>query len=99
MAMNRSFIAPTFGPNWASRRGVSIRAWAEHVGADEVGIYRGTWEPLFRSQGMQNPTPRIRMLDGFNEGWIEFENGAASSRKGEVAPKTVLQTLVEREGK
>src|SRR5258708_33887035 len=24
MAMNRSFIAPTFGPNWASRRGVSI---------------------------------------------------------------------------
>src|SRR5260370_42634260 len=38
MAMNRSFIAPTFGPNWASRRGVSIRAWADHVGADEVGI-------------------------------------------------------------
>jgi hypothetical protein len=48
---------------------------------------------------MQNPTPRIRMLDGFNEGWIEFENGAAGSRKGEVALKTVLQTLVEREGK
>src|SRR5260370_20315476 len=24
MAMNRSFIAPTFGPNWASRSGVSI---------------------------------------------------------------------------
>jgi hypothetical protein len=40
---------------------------------------------LFRSQGMTNPTPRIRMLDGFNEGWIEFENGEASSRKGEVA--------------
>src|ERR1700682_1870395 len=30
-------------------------------------VARGTWEPLFRSQGMQNPTPRIRMLDGFNE--------------------------------
>jgi hypothetical protein len=39
------------------------------------------------------------MLDGFNEGWIEFENGAAGSQKGEVALKTVLQTLVEREGK
>ena len=62
-------------------------------------VPRGTWEPLFRSQGMQNPTPRIRMLDGFNKGWIEFENGAAGSRKGEVALKTVLQTLVEREGK
>jgi NAD(P)H dehydrogenase (quinone) len=60
-------------------------------------VPRGNWEPLFRSQGMQNPTPRIRMLDGFNEGWIEFENGAAGSQKGDVTLKTVLQTLVERE--
>jgi hypothetical protein len=37
------------------------------------------------------------MLDGFNEGWIEFENGQAGSRKGTVALKTVLQTLIERE--
>jgi NAD(P)H dehydrogenase (quinone) len=56
-----------------------------------------SWEQLFRSQGMRNPVPRIRMLDGFNEGWIEFENGQAGSRKGEVALKTVLQTLIERE--
>ena len=48
---------------------------------------------------MKNPIPRIRMLDGFNEGWIAFENGDAGSRKGEVALKSVLQTLVEREGK
>jgi len=61
-------------------------------------VPRGIWEPLFQSQGMQNPTPRIRMLDGFNEGWIEFENGAAGSQKGQVALKTVLQKLVEREG-
>jgi NAD(P)H dehydrogenase (quinone) len=62
-------------------------------------VPRGTWEPLFRSQDMKNPTPRIRMLDGFNEGWIEFENGEAGSRKGEVSPKTVLQMLIKREGK
>jgi hypothetical protein len=62
-------------------------------------VPRETWEQLFRSQGMKNPAPRIRMLDGFNEGWIEFENGDAGSRKGEVALKSVLQTLVEREGK
>jgi len=67
------------------------------VSMDDVP--RETWEQLFRSQGMKNPTPRIRMLDGFNEGWIEFENGEAGSRKGEVALKSVLQTLVEREGK
>ena len=30
---------------------------------------------------------------------IKFENGDAGSRKGEVALKSVLQTLVEREGK
>ena len=61
-------------------------------------VPRETWEQLFRSQGMKNPTPRIRMLDGFNDGWIEFENGDAGSQRGEVALKSVLQTMVEREG-
>lgn len=61
-------------------------------------VPRESWEQLFRSQGMKNPMPRMRMLDGFNEGWIEFENGQAGSRKGEVALKTVLQALIERDG-
>jgi len=34
-------------------------------------VPRETWETLFRAQGMQNPMPRMRMVDGFNEGWIE----------------------------
>jgi NAD(P)H dehydrogenase (quinone) len=62
-------------------------------------VPRETWEPLFRSQGMKNPTPRIRMLDGFNEGWIEFEGGQAGTRKGSVALKNVLRSLIERQGK
>jgi uncharacterized protein YbjT (DUF2867 family) len=62
-------------------------------------VPRDTWESLFLSQGMKNPTPRIRMLDGFNEGWIEFEGGEANSQKGKVAPETVLRTLIERAGK
>jgi NAD(P)H dehydrogenase (quinone) len=37
------------------------------------------------------------MLDGFNEGWIEFEAGQAGSRKGSVAMETVLRMLIERE--
>jgi hypothetical protein len=61
-------------------------------------VPRETWEPLFRSQGMKNPGPRIRMLDGFNEGWIEFEGGEAGSRKGNVAVGAVLKTLIERQG-
>ena len=40
--------------------------------------------------------PRIRMLDGFNEGWIEFEG---DSRKGEVALETALRALIEEDGK
>ena len=56
-----------------------------------------TWETLFKSQGMKNPEPRIQMLDGFNEGWIEFEGKEASSRKGKVTLETVLRTLIERD--
>jgi NAD(P)H dehydrogenase (quinone) len=62
-------------------------------------VPKTTWESLFLSQGMKNPTPRIQMLDGFNEGWIEFESGEAGSRKGKVALETVLRTLIERETK
>ncbi|MGA3260215.1 MAG: NmrA family NAD(P)-binding protein [Bryobacteraceae bacterium] len=57
-------------------------------------VPRETWEALFKSQGMKNPTPRIRMLDGFNEGWIEFESGQAGSRKGRVTLATVLEALI-----
>jgi NAD(P)H dehydrogenase (quinone) len=59
-------------------------------------VPRETWESLFRSQGMKNPTPRIQMLDGFNEGWIEFEGGDAGSRKGKVELRIVLQRLIDQ---
>jgi NAD(P)H dehydrogenase (quinone) len=58
-------------------------------------VPRESWEDLFRSQGMKNPIPRIRMLDGFNEGWIDFEGGEAGSQKGSVALETVLKALLE----
>ena len=56
-----------------------------------------TWDSLFRSQGMKNPEPRIGMLDGFNEGWIDFEGGEAGTRKGSVALKAVLKTFIDRQ--
>ena len=61
-------------------------------------IPRATWEELFRSQGMKNPLPRLRMVDGFNEGWIEFDQGAAGSQKGTVTLETVLRSLLDRKG-
>ena len=62
-------------------------------------VPRETWESLFKSQGMKNPTARIQVLDGFNEGWFEFEGGEAGSRKGNVKLQPVLRTLTERETK
>jgi NAD(P)H dehydrogenase (quinone) len=62
-------------------------------------VPRETWESLFKSQGMKNPLPRIQMLDGFNEGWIEFQSGESGSRKGKTEMRTVLQRLIERESK
>jgi uncharacterized protein YbjT (DUF2867 family) len=57
-------------------------------------VPRDQWETLFRSQGMKNPIPRIRMIDGFNEGWIDFESGEANSRKESTTLDTVLRSLV-----
>ena len=59
-------------------------------------VPRESWEALFKSQGTKNPIPRIRMLDGFNEGWIDFERGEAGLRKGNVALETVLKALIAR---
>ena len=58
-------------------------------------VPRDSWEGLFSSQGMKNPLPRIQMLDGFNEGWIEFESGEAGSQKGTTSLESVLRSLVD----
>ena len=73
---------------FAKLLGRSVRAEA---------VPRESWEPLFLSQGMKNPTPRIRMVDGFNEGWIEFETGKTGSLKGKVELESVLKVLIERQ--
>ena len=59
-------------------------------------VPRASWDDLFKSQGMKNPTPRIQMLAGFNEGWIEFERGESGSVKGNITLETVLRGLIER---
>ena len=51
---------------------------------------RETWEDIFRAQGADNPRPRAQMLDGFNEGWIEFES---TPLKGTTDLEAVLAEL------
>lgn len=70
------------------------RILGRHVRAEVVD--RRTWETLFRAQGMKHPAPRMRMLDGFNEGWIDFESRPDEILRGRVALDSVLSELVSR---
>jgi NAD(P)H dehydrogenase (quinone) len=59
-----------------------------------VPVPRASWEELFRSQGMRNPEPRMRMLDGFNESWIEFQESGSKAIKGRTNAVAVVAALV-----
>lgn len=90
--------------DWAGRRVVELegqwvspndiaRSLTQILGHDvraEV-VERDTWEALLRAQGAQNPTPRMRMVDGFNEGWICFEHDQVL--KGSTSLDSVLRKL------
>jgi NAD(P)H dehydrogenase (quinone) len=101
--------AQLIGEDWQSVRVVELEA-AQRYTPNEVAatfarilgrpvraefVPRETWGSLFRSQGTKDPIPRIQMLDGFNEGWIEFERGETGSVKGSTDIETVLRGLVE----
>ncbi|MBB3388764.1 hypothetical protein FHT82_001487 [Rhizobium sp. BK275] len=36
----------------------------------------------------------MRMLDGFNEGWVDFEGGRERSQKGTMSIETAIRRLV-----
>jgi len=57
-------------------------------------VERAAWEALFRAGGAVNPFHRMRMLDGFNEGFIDFEHAAARIVKGTIHLESVLRTLI-----
>jgi uncharacterized protein YbjT (DUF2867 family) len=95
---------------WTGRRVVELEG-PRRVAPDEIAaafskilgrpvrmavVPRDDWADLFVAQGMKNPTPRMQMLDGFNEGWIEFEAGPDGTVKGTVELETVLRDLAAR---
>jgi hypothetical protein len=45
---------------------------------------------------MQNPTPRMQMLDGFNAGWIRFTHDGRNARRGTTTLEAVIASLVSR---
>jgi len=94
--------------NWAGRQVIELEGptrvtpneiaatFAEIIGhpVRAEAVSRQTWEQLFKSHGMKHPEPRMQMLDGFNEGWIEFEHRESKRRKGRIGLKEVLKKLV-----
>jgi uncharacterized protein YbjT (DUF2867 family) len=76
------------------------RAFAETLGHPvRVAIVpRASWETLFRSQGMKNPQPRLRMLDGFNDDWIAFRDQGRLAAKGATPVSEVIEALVAKAG-
>jgi uncharacterized protein YbjT (DUF2867 family) len=103
-------VADLLGETWKGRRVVELEG-PRRVTPDQVGaamaealgrrvrvhaVPRREWEERFRAGGARNPGPRARMLDGFNEGWIEFEAGETGSVKGATSIETVLRGLAAR---
>ena len=58
---------------------------------------RARWEEIFRGEGMRNPFPRMQMVDGFNEGWIDFPNCGAEARPGRIDIDSAIAALVRKE--
>jgi uncharacterized protein YbjT (DUF2867 family) len=101
--------ADLLGETWSGARVVELEAPRRYTAleiaaglAEAFGhpvrfdpVPRADWEALFRSQGASNPIPRIQMLDGFNEGWIDFEGGAVEQRKGTTLLNAALKALVD----
>jgi uncharacterized protein YbjT (DUF2867 family) len=88
------------GPTLVSPNDLA-RIFAEALGRPirvEI-VPRASWDGLFRSQGMKNPLPRIRMLDGFKEGWIAFHDQGRLTTKGSTPLSEVIEELIAASGK
>jgi NAD(P)H dehydrogenase (quinone) len=73
------------------------KAFSTSLGAQITArvVPRQDWESLFRSQGMQNPTPRMQMLDGFNEGWIDFATAGKHVLRGSTTLEQAIAAIVD----
>jgi NAD(P)H dehydrogenase (quinone) len=87
-------IVELSGPQKYSPRDEAA-AFAAALGRDVkvVEVPRAVWEQRFRREGMQHPEARIRMLDGFNEGWIDFQCEGTERRTGTVELAQVLSEV------
>jgi uncharacterized protein YbjT (DUF2867 family) len=96
--------------DWAGHRIVELEA-AQRVSPQDIAaalakaighpvsvraVPKAEWEGIFRAEGMANPQPRMRMIDGFNEGWIDFTGTQPDHRKGRIGIEEAMEALVSR---
>ena len=86
------------GPERVSQNGIAAAlSKALHRPVRAEAVPRENWGAIFRAQGMRDPIPRIQMLDGFNEGWIDFQDGGRQAIKGHTTVVAVIEDLVARD--
>jgi NAD(P)H dehydrogenase (quinone) len=75
------------------------QAFAKTLGHDVTvrAVPRTAWEEIFRAQGMKNPLPRMQMVDGFNEGWIDFSDKGSGARKGRIGIEAAIAALTSKQ--
>lgn len=96
--------------SWTGVRIVELEVPRRYLAADigrpsrQPSAARSEWSrspgrpgSSFRSQGMRHPNHGIRMVDGFNGGWIDFE-GVGEQRRGTVTLEIVIARLTGKEG-
>jgi uncharacterized protein YbjT (DUF2867 family) len=96
--------------DWAGHRIVELEA-AERVTPNAIAsafaralgrsvraeaVPRASWEETFRRDGMRNPLPRMQMVDGFNDGWIDFPK-RGGARTGRIDIDGAIAALVTKE--
>ncbi|QMV51471.1 NmrA family NAD(P)-binding protein [Ewingella americana] len=84
------------GPHRVSPNDIA-NTFAQILGRPVVAelVERHTWEAVFRAQGHQHPSPRMQMIDGFNQEWICFEGPKSERVIGETELDEVLRKLLE----
>jgi uncharacterized protein YbjT (DUF2867 family) len=98
--------------DWSGHRVIELEA-AQRVSPNQVAaafakalgrkveariVPRDRWEAIFRGQGMRHPEMRMRMIDGFNEGWIDFRDPNAERRKGTIGIDEAIAKIVGQAG-
>lgn len=63
-----------------------------------AAVPRNTWAIIFEEQGTapDRTAPRIKMLDGFNSGWIDFVPNAPEHVHGNHTQEEVLRALLDK---